>query len=131
MLEQYVRENGLEDKISFLGYRRNIIDYLSAGDLLVHPSYTEASSSMVKEFGLLKKPVIACEGVGDFDQYIISGENGFLVGDEEPAAQFEKYIKYIYDNPAEGKRLGEALHNKVLEVFSANEKTVGLYLAKI
>ncbi|RYZ27422.1 MAG: glycosyltransferase, partial [Chitinophagaceae bacterium] len=70
-LEAYVKEQALEGRIFFLGFKKNIIDYLAASDLLVHPSATEASSSLVKEFGLMKKPVIVCSGVGDFDQYII------------------------------------------------------------
>jgi glycosyltransferase involved in cell wall biosynthesis len=131
VLEQYVKDNGLDKHIFFFGYQVNIIDYLSAGDLLVHPSFTEASSSMVKEFALLKKPVIACKGVGDFDQYIIDGENGFLVGETDEAASFEKYIRFIYNNPSEARQMGQSLHEKVLDIFSANEKSVGLYLSKI
>lgn len=130
-LEQYVKDKGLESNIFFLGFRTNIIDYLSAADLLVHPSYTEASSSLVKEFGLMKKPVIVCAGVGDFDQYIFNGVNGFVVKPPDEAGEFEEYIRYIYEHRAEAKRIGEKLHESVLKLFSPNEETIGKYLEKV
>jgi glycosyltransferase involved in cell wall biosynthesis len=129
-LETYVRENGLTDHIFFLGLKPNIIDYLTAADLLVHPSQTEASSSLVKEAGWVKKPVIVCSGVGDFDEYISNGQNGFLVQPPDEAAEFGKYIRYVYENPSKGKSMGEALHQKVLEDFTPNKKTIEAYLSK-
>jgi len=129
-LEAYVKERNLTANIFFLGLKSNIIDYLTAADLLIHPSQTEASSSLVKEAGWVKKPVIVCSGVGDFDEYILHGQNGFLVQPPDEAGEFEKYIRYVYENPLEGKKIGEALHQKVLEEFSPNKKTIEAYLSK-
>lgn len=128
-LEAYVNENGLADRIFFVGRKKNIIDYLTAADLLVHPSQTEASSSLVKEAGWMKKPVIVCTAVGDFDEYIFNGQNGFLVQPPDEAGEFEKYIRRVYNDPGEGKRIGEALHQQVLEDFTPNKKTIDAYLA--
>jgi hypothetical protein len=130
-LQQYVKNNRLEEAIFFLGFRTNIIDYLAAADLLVHPSYTEASSSLVKEFGLLKKPVIVCSGVGDFDQYIIHKKNGFLVTPPDEMNEFEENIKFVYNNKDESKQIGTNLHNSVLKLFSPNCETIKSYLSKI
>lgn len=130
-LEQFVKDRGLENNIFFLGFRTNIIDYLAAADLLVHPSYTEASSSLVKEFGLMKKPVIVCAGVGDFDQYIFHMVNGFLVKPPDEAAEFEKNIRFVYDHREEANKIGEQLHESVLRIFSPNEETIGRYLSKV
>lgn len=130
-LQQYVKEHRLDHAIFFLGYRANITDYLAAADLLVHPSYTEASSSLVKEFGLMKKPVIVCSGVGDFDQYIVHMENGFLVNPPAEAEEFEKYIRFVYHNRQEAARMAARLHDSVLKLFSPNPETLKLYLSKI
>ena len=129
-LEQYVKDQKLEDRIFFLGFKKNIIDYLAAADLLVHPSHTEASSSLVKEFGIMKKPVIVCSGVGDFDQYIIHMKNGLIVKPPDENAEFEKYIRYIYEHPLSGNEMGKHLHERVFEIFSPSEKTMELYLSK-
>lgn len=130
-LRQYVEQHKLGNSIFFLGYRPNITDYLSAADLLVHPSYTEASSSLVKEFGLMKKPVIVCSGVGDFDQYIIHGENGYLVHPPDEAKEFEDCIRHVYQHREEALQAGSRLHDRVMELFTPNERTLGLYLDKI
>jgi len=130
-LQKYVEQNNLGNSIFFLGYRPNITDYLSAADLLVHPSYTEASSSLVKEFGLMKKPVIVCSGVGDFDQYIVNGENGYIVNPPDEAKEFEEHIRFVYHHREESVAAGKRLHERVMELFSPNEKTMGLYLSKI
>jgi glycosyltransferase involved in cell wall biosynthesis len=130
-LEEFVLANKLQDNIFFQGFQRSIIDYLASSDLLVHPSYTEASSSLVKEFGLMKKPVIVCSGVGDFDQYIVNDENGFLVPPDDEATVFKERIIYIYSHPEEAKRMGESLYTKIIHTFSANKNTIAKYLIKI
>jgi glycosyltransferase involved in cell wall biosynthesis len=129
-LETFVKQNGLSEKVFFLGLQKNIINYLAAADVIVHPSATEASSSLIKEAGLVKRPVIVCSGVGDFDQYIVNGKNGFLVQHDDEAAEFEKYIRRIYENPEEAAEVGGALHETVITEFSANERTVAAYLIK-
>ncbi len=129
--ENFVKDNGLSDKIFFPGFRRNIIDYLAASDLLVHPSYTEASSSLVKEFGLMKKPVIVCTGVGDFDQYIFNKENGFVVKPPDEAAEFKEYIRWVYANKPLAEEMGRKLHDSVVRIFSSGEETMRLYKSKI
>ncbi|HUR66493.1 MAG TPA: glycosyltransferase family 4 protein [Chitinophagaceae bacterium] len=130
-LEKYVKDNLLEGSVFFLGFKKNIIDYLAAADLLVHPSYTEASSSLVKEFGLMKKPVIVCTGVGDFDQYIFNRRNGFVVHPPDEAKEFEEYIRFVFNNRQEARQIGSNLHESVLQLFSANPETIQLYLSKI
>ncbi|HET6996141.1 MAG TPA: glycosyltransferase, partial [Chitinophagaceae bacterium] len=130
-LEQYVKDHGLTDRIFFLGFRRNITDYLSAVDLVVHPSQTEASSSLIKEAGMLKKPVIVCSGVGDFDLYIVHLENGFVVEPGDEAGEFEKYIRYSYENPSTVQSMGEALWRTVLETFSPRPGIIEMYLSKV
>lgn len=73
-LKKFVKENSLQHHIHFLGYKDNVLDYLAAANILVHPSVTEASNSIVKESGLVGTPAIVCKGVGDFDEYIIDKE---------------------------------------------------------
>lgn len=131
MLQDYVSGQGLTDRIFFPGHRTNIIDYLSAADLLVHPSATEASSSLVKEVALQEKAVIVCSGVGDFDQYIEHGKNGFLVDPGNEDKQFADYISYIYDHPEEAARMGQDLHKQVMTMFTLAPATMDIYLQKI
>jgi glycosyltransferase involved in cell wall biosynthesis len=77
-LEQQIINLGLEENVTFTGYVTNVLDYLKASDVLIHPSVSEASCITVKEAGLVSLPVVACKDVGDFDEVIQHGQNGFL-----------------------------------------------------
>lgn len=78
----------------------------------------------------MNKPVIVCSEVGDFDQYIVHQKNGFLVKVNDESAQFENYIRWVYENPVESQKIGASLHRTVVEEFSASEKAILKYLAK-
>lgn len=85
----------LNENVSFIGLKTNVIDYIEASDLIVHLSNSEASNSLVKEAGLRKKNLIVCREVGDFDDYIT----------EECAFKINKNIEM------------QALENALLEAY--------------
>ena len=125
-LEQYIKENELGQKIFLLGNQRNVFDYLEAGDIFFHLSETEASNSALKEAGYCKRPAIACKDVGDFDDYIINEENGFLVDRANPVEPSIQILKELYNNPARLKTLGENLYSTIIKEF-AIENVIPLY----
>lgn len=126
-IEQYIRQHGLEDRITLPGFKTNILEYIAAADVLVHPSLTEASNSAVKEAGLLQKAVIVCQGVGDFDDYIRPGENGFTFTPGEYAEQLPVVLRHLYQHPEEISKLGGALRQEVTERFSIKSEIIDLY----
>jgi glycosyltransferase involved in cell wall biosynthesis len=125
--KKFVVENGLENYVNFLGYRTNVVDYIAACDVLVHPSYTEASNNIVKEAGINSKCVIVCENVGDFSDYIIHEKNGFLANKENPTDDIIKYIKIIYQNK-NTIFVGDELKKTILERFQKSDKSVNSHL---
>ncbi len=127
-LEKYVQGNKLEDKIIFTGFRKDFVNYMAAADMLMHPSLTEASSNVVKEMGLLEKTVAVCRGVGDFDDYIISGKNGFILDPENLSFSIENAIREAYDHPGKLQELGHSLHTEVLNYFSDTPENRKPYL---
>jgi glycosyltransferase involved in cell wall biosynthesis len=127
-LEESVRGNRLEDRIVFLGYRDDFINYMAASDLLVHPSLTEASSSVVKEMALLGKTSIVCQGVGDFDEYLRHQENAFLVPRSTDGSEIAEILRSVYASPGELDRLGASLRQTVLKRFSVRPERVDRYL---
>jgi len=130
-LEDYVVKNNLEERILFKGFVRNIIDYMAASDVMVHPSFTDASSSALKEMGLLRKPVMVCQGVGDVDEYIRHNKNGWVVQEESEVNQFEQFLIDAYENPEKRTQMGLALQKIVLDKFSAKPDTFRLYEEKL
>lgn len=117
-LEEYIKVNHLENNIYLLGEKSNVIDYLCASDVVPLLSEAEASNSVIKEAGLVSKCVIVCKGVGDFEDYIVDGDSGFLIDKENPTSDLLKHLSDIYSQKVDIKRLGNKLHESVLENFS-------------
>jgi glycosyltransferase involved in cell wall biosynthesis len=130
-LQEYVKENNLEKHVFFIGFTRNVLGYMAAADLMVHPSFTDASSSALKEMGILSKPVMVCKGVGDVDEYIVHQKNGWVITENNEAQQFEQYIKDAYEFPLKVIELGNLLKQTVLEKFSISDLTFKKYLIKL
>jgi glycosyltransferase involved in cell wall biosynthesis len=124
-LKQMVVEKELSDHCYILGYVPNIMDYIEACDLVLHPSLSESSSVIVKEAGLRKKMVIACKGVGDFDEIIVDQYNGLLFSSETFAEEVVAYIDNII-NTDRLKSMGNNLCSTILEKFDINNN-VALY----
>lgn len=114
---EWIALNGMKNNIFLLGIMPNIFDYLSAADLLIHLSETEASNSVIKEAALAYKPVIVCNNVGDFGDYIINEQNGFLVNKENPFSGTIQIIESYYDNKEQLSQLGEQFHKTVTDKF--------------
>jgi len=117
-LENFIQENELGPDIMMPGYSTDLINYMAASDLLLHPSLTEASSNVVKEMGFLEKPVAVCKGVGDFDDYIKDGVNGYLLQIEELKASIEAVIRKAYAGKEQLGIMGKQLREDVLQLFS-------------
>ncbi len=128
LLEAFVKQHRLDDRIVMLGFRTDILDYMAASDLLLHPSLTEASSNVVKEMALLGKTAIVCEGVGDFDEYLEDGRNAFLVPRATDGSEIAEMLREIYSNPRRLERLGRSLRTTVLARFGLKSESVDRYL---
>ncbi len=74
----YVKQNGLEERIRFLGFRRDIPELLSASDFFCLFSYREGLPKCIMEAMAAGKPVIASNVRGNKD-LIKDGVNGLLV----------------------------------------------------
>lgn len=126
-LRSYIRENVLGDKVLFTGFLNNTMDYVAAAELLLHPSVIEASNQVVREAGILEKPCIVCKGVGNFDEYFVHRENGFLVSKENTMSEMSDIVKEYYNKKDQLKQIGTRFRKQVLDKFSI-DKIVDEYL---
>ena len=85
--EHRARCLGVFDKCIFVGKQPNIVDYLSAADVLLLPSQTESFGLAALEAMACEVPVIASR-VGGIPEVVTDGETGFLseVGDVDKMA---------------------------------------------
>ena len=87
-VEHRARCLGIYEKCSFVGKQPNIVDYLSASDVLLLPSEQESFGLAALEAMACEVPVIASR-VGGIPEVVTDGETGFLseVGDVEKMAE--------------------------------------------
>jgi glycosyltransferase involved in cell wall biosynthesis len=116
-LKKTVSILGLEDRVLFTGFIDHVLDYLAAADLYVHFSITEATCTTVKEAALASCPVLVCNGVGDFAEYVCHQENGFIVEQENPVSTAVQIIVDVQSDRARLKSMGQKLHATVLKKF--------------
>ena len=100
------------------GFVSNVLEYIAAGDFFLHPSLLDSSCVAVKEAGLVSKPVIVCKGIGDFEDYIINGKNGFAVNQESFSEEATDIIVKHQKEAEYLKVVGMNLKRDVLGLFS-------------
>ena len=115
---------GVSDRLIMPGYVNNVTDYLAACDLLLHPSVLESSCVTVKEAGITNLPVIVCKGVGDFDDYIVPDENGFVVSRENFVEEATTTILSNYKHKEKLGRIAINLQAKVHALFNIDRVIV-------
>jgi glycosyltransferase involved in cell wall biosynthesis len=120
-LKGQIERDGLADRVFLEGYVNNVMDYLGMADILIHPSITEASCVIVKEAGISQVPAIVVKGVGDFDEYMVNGDNGYLFEAGSFATDAVDTIAKLAENKIETKRLGANLNKTVRQYFSIDQ----------
>jgi glycosyltransferase involved in cell wall biosynthesis len=117
-LEAQARQLGLnDDRILFLGYRRDTPDLLACCDLFVLPSLFEGLPLSILEAMAASKPVIA-SAIGGNDEAVIHEETGLLVSPENPAALAQAIQRLLSDRPL-AARLAATGKAQVQKKFSA------------
>jgi len=96
-LKKAVNELMLQDKVSFLGFRRDVPELLTASDVFILTSRKEGLPKAVLEAMAIGLPIIATDVRGNRD-LVKSGENGYLVpvDDVETTSQV---IKKLISSP--------------------------------
>ncbi|NBW35241.1 MAG: glycosyltransferase [Cytophagia bacterium] len=119
-LKTKVKVLGIQENVEFLGYSDDVLTYLKVSDWLIHPSISESSCVVVKEAGLVELPVIACDGVGDFTEYLTDKVNSCLVN---PDNFVDEAVSAIINYSAEPQRkqLGQKLNNDVINRFHISQ----------
>ena len=118
-LEAQARSLGVEGRIQFLGYRRNITDLLAGCDVFVLPSLYEGLPLSILEAMSAGKPVIATQ-IGGTDEAVIAGETGILIPPADPDALATAIRTILADQPL-AQRLATAGRARVEQEFSAKK----------
>lgn len=100
---------GLEEKIIFMDYKKNILDYVNNFDFMVLTSLWEGLSYAVQEAMALGKPVIALTSpnVSGVKEIIVNGETGYLI-ETDYVNELAKHILLLSNDCHKRSEFGKA-----------------------
>lgn len=127
-LKRLIHTLHLEKRVALLGYIQDAPQYLSAFDLFVHASQSEALALAVLEAGCAALPTVATK-VGGIPEIIEDNQSGLLVPPRNPAA-LALAIETLYTDREKAKIFALALHTRVERDFTKERmiaKTFALY----
>ena len=118
-LVKFIQDHDLTKHVIFTGFRKDIISFMSASDLLVQPSEREALGTSMVEAMSCGKPVIGTD-VDGIPEVIGKNEAGILLNPRTPEA-FAEAINFFIEHPEEARRRGQQGRERALEFFNVYE----------
>jgi glycosyltransferase involved in cell wall biosynthesis len=119
ILRELAHKLGLESRVHFAGYRRDLPDLLGALDLYAHPARFEGMPNAVLEAMAAACPVVAT-GVDGICELIENGTNGWLVAPGDPEI-LALAIRESLANPDEARRRSVSAQSRVKERFTTEK----------
>jgi glycosyltransferase involved in cell wall biosynthesis len=113
-LKNHVSYLGLNKIVKFKGWIKDIENYYSNCDLLIHPSGLEAFGMSLLEAGASAKPTIATN-VGGIPEIIVDKETGYLTNDIN---SFLDYIEKLMENNDLRKEMGLNARHRIINKFT-------------
>lgn len=107
------------DRVILTGRVSDVEHYVSAFDVIVHPSYREGLGMVLQEAGAIGVPYIACDipGPGEIG---LNGETGLLV-EKGNTTDLQKKMKMLIDNPTLIKEMSDAMYNLTSERYERSK----------
>jgi glycosyltransferase involved in cell wall biosynthesis len=124
-MKKMVLGRGLENRVVFLGFKKNVPRLLAGMDILLAPSRREALSISIIEALSMGLPVIGTR-TGGIPEVVRHGENGLLV-EKENRETLLKAISYLAAHPEVCHAYGFKGRQFFLQQFTA-EKMVDHHL---
>jgi len=112
------RRKGLAEEIRFVGFQRNVQDYLSLLDIFVLPSRWEGFGISIVEAMAAGLPVVAA-GVGGIPEIVEDGRTGFLIERDNIHALADR-ILYLLKNPSAREEMGERGRERYTSLYTAS-----------
>ena len=121
MLENTIKETGVEKNVSLAGFQSNISALIKDFDLYVHPSKFEPFGIAILEAMASRKGVIATKVDGVVD-IIENGADGFLIPAQNPQIMAD-FIFQAIENPQRMAEMGQKGRKKVEDSFRIEDMT--------
>ena len=123
-LEQQLRSTarnlGLEERIEFVGYVKDMPRLYADIDLVVQSSFTEGLPNVILEAAYLRVPIVAT-AVGGTAEVIAHEESGWLI--QPTLEQLTDGIAQFLERPQDFVRMAERAHQGILQNYSFDIRT--------
>lgn len=117
-LEAVIRDLGLEERVLFAGYRKDVAACMRAMDVVVHPSLTEAFCQVLVEAMAVGTPLVATEVAGA-REVVTDGETGLLVPPAD-ASSIARAVLRLHRDPELRRRVAAEGQRSVRERFTVD-----------
>lgn len=120
-LENKVAILGIQDRVTFHGFKNDVTPYLTDADIFVYPSKTEIFGISLVE-AMAFKCICVANNVGGIPEIITDGENGYL-NKENSAEGLKKALITAIDSTLDISRRNEIIHaaRRTAEGFSISQ----------
>ena len=128
-LEASVKANGISDSVRFVGYRRDVSDWLALASFTVLPSYYEGLPLAAIESLAAGRPVVA-SSVDGSTEVVLDERTGLVVPPGEPAPLAAAICRFL-GSPELCRRMGREGRRLVEKSFGRQRQiaeTEALYL---
>lgn len=126
-LKDFVERNGLNQLVTFLGFRSDIPELLSMSDAFIFPSHAEAFGISLIEAMAVGLPTIICKADGVLD-IIIENETSLVFERNDHDALAEAILKIRFDEKLREKLSQSSIERAKNFSFSVyNNKIIRLY----
>lgn len=104
-LENYIYNNSLNTKISLLGEKKNVNNFLVQSDIFAFPSAYEGMPLALTEAMAAGLPAIGYKSCPSVNELIVDGYNGFLC--EDGIDDFAEKLKILMEDAELRKKMGQ------------------------
>lgn len=125
-LKDLTEKLGIENKVRFLGYRRDIPEICVAADIFIFPSYQEGLPVAVMEAMSAGLPIICSSIRGNTD--LIKSELGGFLHQPEDTMGLAQSIDRLINNHELRKKMGDVNSN---EAFKYDKKNVNAIMEEL
>jgi glycosyltransferase involved in cell wall biosynthesis len=116
VLRQRVAELGLQETITFAGFRNDLPEILPGADVFCLPTEREAFGLVFLEAMAAALPVVACRS-GGVPEIVVEGETG-LLADLHDAQGIATHLLTLLNNKPLARQMGAAGHTRCTTVFA-------------
>jgi glycosyltransferase involved in cell wall biosynthesis len=111
-LRAIANESGISDRVQFLGFQTNHLQYISRADVFVLSSIWEAMPMVIAETMAVGTPIVSFDCPSGPREMLDGGECGFLVPDQDIGLLAEG-VEYALDHQEESKKRALKARRKV------------------